>query len=50
MNSQSKRSNVNEIIKIKDAFPNLSSNKVSEIHKVINNSSQKVKPKINMIT
>lgn len=49
MNSQSKRSNVNEIIKIKDAFPNLSSNKVSEIHKVINNSFQKVNPKINMI-
>ena len=30
------------------AFHN--TNKVSEIHKVINNSSQKVKPKINMIT
>jgi len=35
---------------IKDAFLKLLSIKVNEIHKVINNSIQKDKPKINIIT
>lgn len=41
------KENISEIIKIKDAFPKLSSNKILEIHKVIDN---KGKPKLNMIT
>ena len=36
---------VKDIVKIKDIFPKLSADKVLEIHKVINNSSQKSKPR-----
>jgi len=35
-------------MKIKDIFLKLSADKVSEIHKVINNLNQKDKPKLNM--
>ena len=37
-------------MKIKDVFPKLSADKVSEIHKVINNLSQKGKLELNMTT
>jgi len=47
--AQASKSNINEIIKIKNAFPKLSSNKVFKIHNVITNS-KKGKPKVNMIT
>ena len=39
-----------EIFKIKDAFPKLSLDKVSEIHNAMSKSSQKGKLKINMMT
>jgi len=35
-------------LKIKDAFPKLSLNKVSEIHNIMNKSLQKGKPKLSM--
>ena len=37
-------------MKIKEAFLNLSINKILEIHKVMNKLSQKEKPKIDMTT
>jgi len=48
--AQASKSNINEIIKIKDVFPKLSLSKVLEIHNVMSNSNQKDKPKLNMIT
>ena len=48
--TQASKSNVKDIVKIKNIFPKLSANKVSEIHKVINNSSQKDKPRLNITT
>jgi len=41
--------NVNEILKIKENFSNISLKKIEEIYKTINNSS-KPKPRINMTT
>jgi len=46
--AQTLKEDINEIIKIKNAFPKLSSNKISEIYKAINNSDNKGKPKLNM--
>lgn len=45
---QASKSNISEIIKIKEAFTKLFSNKVSEIHRVINDLGYKGKPKLNM--
>jgi len=39
-----------KMLKIKEAFPNLSNKKIEEMQKVINGSKDKVKPKINMTT
>ena len=39
--AQASKSNINEIIKIKNAFPKLFSNKILEIHNIINSSNQK---------
>jgi len=47
---QISKNNIKEIVKIKDTFPKLSFDKVTEIHKVINNSNQKDKPKFNIMT
>ena len=49
MYTQVFKSNINEIIKIKDTFPELSPSKVFEIHNVITNL-KKGKPKVNMMT
>ena len=38
------------MLKIKEAFPNLSNKKIEEMQKVINGSKDKVKLKINMTT
>jgi len=46
--AQASKGDVNEIIKIKDAFPKLCPKKISEIHKVINNLDMKGKLKFNM--
>jgi len=43
-------SNINNIIKIKNAFSKLSPSKVSEIHNIIFNSNQRSKPKVNITT
>ena len=48
--AQASKSNVNDIIKIKNAFLKFFSNKVSEIHEVMNKSSQKSRPKLNITT
>ena len=40
--------NVKNIIKIKDVFLKLFTNKISEIHKLMNNLSQKDKLELNM--
>jgi len=48
--AQTFRSNINNIIKIKNTFPKLSPNKVSEIHNIMNKLSQKSKPKLKMTT
>jgi len=48
--AQVSKSNIENIIRIKDAFPKLSSNKINKIHKVMNNSTQKDKLKINITT
>jgi len=47
--AQASKEDINEIIKIKNS-PKLSSNKISEIYKAINNSDNKGKPKLNMMT
>lgn len=44
------KDNIKKTIKIKDVFPKISSNKVIEIYKVINNTNQKGKPKFNITT
>jgi len=44
------KDNIKEIVKIKDTFPKLSSDKVTEIYKIINNPNQKDKPKFNIMT
>ena len=48
--TQASKSDIENIIRIKDAFLKLPSIKVNEIHKVINNSTHNCKPKINIIT
>jgi len=48
--TQALKGDINKIIKIKNAFSKLSSNKISEIYKIINNSDNKEKPKLNMMT
>ena len=48
--TQFSKGNIREIIKIKKAFPKLSSKKISEIYKVINSSCFKGKPKFSIIT
>ena len=47
--AQASKNNVNNIIKIKDAFPKLPAKKIIEIHNMVNNK-KKIKPRINMIT
>ena len=47
---QASKRNINDIIKIKEAFLKLSSNKVLEVHNIINKAGNKDKPKFNMIT
>jgi len=44
------KGNIKEIIKIKNAFPKLSSEKIIEIHNITNNIKPKSKPKFNMTT
>ena len=44
------KGNISEIIKIKETFPKLSSNKVLEVYKVINKLDIKDKLKFNIIT
>jgi len=46
---QVSKSNIKEIIKIKDTFPKLSFDKITEIYNIINNTSQKSKLKFNMM-
>jgi len=41
--------NIKDIVKIKDIFPKLSADKISEIYQVISNLNQKNKPRLNMI-
>ena len=48
--AQASKSNIKNIVKIKNVFLKLSVNKVSEIHKAINNTSQKDKLRLNMTT
>jgi len=47
---QASSSNINNIIKIKNFFLKLLSDKVSEIHRIINKSAQKDKLKLNITT
>jgi len=47
---QASKDNIRDIVKIKKTFPKLSSQKVSEIYKVLNNIKHKDEPKINMMT
>jgi len=47
---QAFKRNINDIIKIKEAFLKLSSNKVLEVHNIINKAGKTDKPKFNMIT
>jgi len=44
------KSDINNIIKIKNIFLKLFSNRISEIHKIMNKLSQKSRPKLNMTT
>ena len=48
--AQAFKSNINKINKIKDTFPELSPNKVLDIHNVMSNSNNKGKPKLNITT
>jgi len=48
--TQASKGNINEIIKIKDAFPKLSPKFFLEIYKIINNLDMKGKLKFNMTT
>jgi len=47
---QASKGNIKEIIKIKNAFLKLSSDKVMEIYNIMNNTNQKGKQKFNIIT
>jgi len=46
--AQASKGDIDEIIRIKKAFPKLLANKVSEIHKMLNNINQNKKPKLNI--
>jgi len=48
--TQASKGNIKEIIKIKNAFLKLFSNKIMEIYNTMNNTNQKGKQKFNMIT
>ena len=49
--AQASKKDIKNIIKIKDAFPKLPSNKIIEIHNIINNKKiKRGKPKINITT
>ena len=48
--AQAFKDNISKIIKIREAFPKLSSNKVLKVHRVINKLDIKDKPKFNMTT
>lgn len=48
--TQASKGNIKEIIKIKNAFPKLSSNKIIKIHNITNNIEPKDKPKFNITT
>ena len=45
--TQASSPNISEILKIKNKFPNLSTKKIENVHKMINDSS-KIKPRINI--
>jgi len=44
------QNNIKDIIKIKDAFPKLSADKICKVQRVINNLSYKNKPRLNITT
>jgi len=48
--AQASKNNIDDIIKIKDAFPKLLIKKIIEIHNMMNNKEKKIKLRINIIT
>jgi len=48
--AQAAKDNIENILKIKNAFPRLFSSKILKIHNVTNNNRKKSKPKLNMTT
>jgi len=48
--AQATKNNLEDILKIKDAFPKLLSSKIIKLHNVTNNSRVKDKSKLNMTT
>jgi len=50
VSSSSTSSIIIDILKLKETFPSLSNKKIDLVQKVINSSSEKSKPKINMTT
>jgi len=48
--AQASKNNMDDIIKIKDAFPKLLAKKIIEIHDMVNNKEKKIKLRINMTT
>ena len=48
--TQASEDNIKEIIKIKNAFSKLSSNKIIKIYNITNNIESKDKPKFNITT
>jgi len=47
--TQASKSNIKNIIKIKENFPNLSAKKIKEVYKILN-KPKKEKPKLNITT
>jgi len=47
--TQASKYNLNNIVNIKEVFPNLFVNKIAEVQKVIDNKSKKNRPKINIM-
>lgn len=47
--AQAFKNNIKEFFKIKNVFPKLFVDKISEIHNIINKSNKKDKPILNMI-
>ena len=47
---QASKNNIDNIIKIKDAFPKLLAKKIIKIHNLVNNKKKKIKLRINMTT